>query len=207
MLETRERLKRAAMEVGLFNDDRHTARCVRDEMGLFASLEFALFCQSHVYAWRKEKNPYYIDLIMMGCKQFDIMPPPALLAVIAETATARFDGDPSGTAAKVMNDNFRGQAITLMLNLIYAGDKLGTAASKAAQWYSTTFPSAKRLKASHLERLYSDQYRKTGIEKEHFSEWDIQSERRENEGLPQYWQKVREVLPMADDELAGNRRQ
>lgn len=205
--EALDNMERIAKETGMFDADMHAAKSIGEEMRLIAPLEFALFSRAKAYQWRKEKNPHYIDLIMMGCKQFDLVPPPALLAVMAETATARVDGDPSGTAAKILNDNFRGQALTLMLNLIYAGDSLSYSASKAAQWHKTTFSDAKQLKASSLERYYSDHLRKTGGEREYFSEWDMQSERRKSEGLPEYWQKVREVLPLADDELTGNRRQ
>lgn len=207
MIEIRERMKAAAISHGFYDDDKETSKNVQEEMSFLAPFWFSLLSRQYVYQWRIEKNPYYIDVLMMGCKQLDIVPPPALLAVMAETASARVDGDPSGTADKVLNDNFRGQALRLMLNLIYAGDNLTTAASKAAQWHATAHPDAKQLKAGTLERYYSEHFRKTGEQQYYFDAWDRQIERREREGLPKYWQKVREVLPLANDELTGNRRQ
>lgn len=186
--------------LGMYDPDIHIAELIRFEVGLIAPFEIAILCRHYAYMWCKEKNPHCLDLLAMACEQFNFVPPPSVTKLLAEAATLRIDGYPSGTANKLLNENAKHQALRLMANLIYSGATLKTAASKAAQWHHDTFPDLKQQKASSLEVYYVKEYRKLGIEKWLFEARDARPE------INDQWSSILNQLPLAKYELEGVRR-
>ncbi|WP_404375981.1 hypothetical protein [Vreelandella aquamarina] len=183
-----------------------------------------------IYRWLTERNPYHIDLAVMYCHQHGLMPPPVLWRYMGEVATKRFNGEaPAGTPAKITKEQTKTNAMILMANLIFYGDTIEAAASKAAAYYV-------RHKASTLQKEYVKRWRKpykrsslhpdelkkaaatlgmevdlrdvpippANLEEEHFQRW------REQGFIPDEWREqwcqLREQLPEADPDLKGERR-
>ncbi|MAC34876.1 MAG: hypothetical protein CME38_14925 [Haliea sp.] len=184
------------------NQDLELAERVLSEMRSRAPFELALFVSNAVHSWRATRNPYHMDLALMACKQHEAMPSPAVIEAATEAAQLRFNGEASGTAEKIITERAKSEALLLMASLIYRQLPQHVAASKAATQHSASHPKLKPLKASTLERYYSDRYVKTGREAELFASWDRVLGEQEAAG----WQELARTLPMADDELTGSRR-
>lgn len=164
-------------------------------------LPLVYFCAQHVYEWFIDKNPYHIDLVMMVCADHGIEPTPTIIKLASDVARSRMMGAPAGTPDKILKEHAKRQTFTLMMNLIFAGATLAEAADKAAQWWRNTYPDMDTGKASSLAKEYSRLYRPE-TEEQHFSLWreHLPDDRRD------YWQKVLEILPLADADLLGRRR-
>jgi hypothetical protein len=179
--------------------DRHLAQLVQLEVQMIAPFEIAALCRQYAYMWRKEKNPHCADLIAMACQQYNFVPPPSVVKVLAEAATARVEGFPAGTAKRLRIENAKHQALRLMANLIYSGDTQEAAGSKAAQWHHDNFPDLK-LKAGTLDQYYRKEYRETGVEGWLFELWNRCPE------IKEQWKAIKDELPFADITLIGSRR-
>lgn len=184
------------------NRDLVLAERVLSEMRSRAPFELALFVSNAVHNWRTTRNPHYMDLALMACKQHEAMPSPAVLEAATEAAELRFNGEASGTAEKIITERAKSEALLLMANLIYNRLPQHVAASKAAAQHQKAHPKLKPIKASTLERYYAKQFTKTGQEAELFACWDRVLSEQESAG----WQELARNLPMADDELTGSRR-
>ena len=156
------------------------------------------------HRWVESRNPYYLDMAMACCRQQEIPPTPTLWRLIGELDERRINGDSlSGTPGKIVKEQAARAVLILMANLIYQGDTLESAASKAAAEYKRRYPQLKPYKASSLERKYTDEWRRPGFERDQFATWD-------KRGLPDQWQdawrQIRDALPEADPEMKGDRR-
>ncbi|GGY82011.1 hypothetical protein [Marinobacter zhanjiangensis] len=179
--------------------DIHLAQLVQLEVQMIAPFEIAALCRQYAYMWRKEKNPHCVDLIAMACQQYNFVPPPSVVKVLAEAATLRIEGHPAGTAKRLLAENAKHQAMRLMANLIHSGDTQETAGSKAAQWHHDNFPGLK-LKAGTLDQYYRKEYRETGVEGWLFELWSKCPE------IKAQWKAIKDKLPLADIDLIGFRR-
>lgn len=190
-----------------------------------------------IYRWLTERNPYDIDLAVMYCHQHGLMPPPVLWHYVGEVATKRFNGEaPAGTPEKITREQIKTNALLLIANLIFYGDTLEAAASKAAAHYAEQCPSIKPYKASTLQREYVKHWRKRykpslfhpdelkkaadalGMEVD-LSDMPAPPATMEEEHFQNWreqgfipdewreqWRQLREQLPEADPDLTGERR-
>lgn len=193
-------------EIGTYKRETYLFELVTLEVSLLAPLEVARWCGNMAARWCTERNPHIADMLTLCCHNYGFAPPPSVLQVITEAASLRLTGAAAGTADKLQNDAARGQAMILMANLIYNGDSLKDAASKAARWHRDNFPELKRLKASTLETYYVREFRRSGTEADLFKGWDRMKPMREFEGQPGAWRALSDSLPLADSELTGTRR-
>jgi hypothetical protein len=199
-----DRLRRISDGLGTSKPDLQFFELVRLEVGMLLEPMQALHFAKLAYHWRQKKNPYISDLIALGCRQYGILPPPSLQCVIDEAADLRFNADPAGTAESLLNDNAINQAY-MMMDLIYHGDTLAEAASKAAQWKRNAFKGLKQTKASVLQKYYVKNIVKTGRQDEYFSVWKRQESTGDDDGRREGWLKARQSLPTADYDLQGVR--
>lgn len=177
---------------------------VKLEVQFTAGWDAGMAVGNLAYRWMTERNPHYLDLAMTFCHQHSIPPTPTLWRLLGELAEMRINGaEPLGNPEPIIKDYFKGDILTLMLNLIYHGATLEEAASKAAAQYVKRHPGVKPYKASTLQRDYVKKFRKTGMEAEYFDSWnkgDMPNDWREQ------WRKIRDLLPEADPDLKGERR-
>lgn len=207
-MEDFNRYREVVEKHGLAKPHVLTAERVMIEMNALTNGDTVLsnFCASHVLEWYKDKNPHHLDMVYSACIQGGFEPPPTVVSVMGKVTAARINGDPSGSPDKIIRNNFKGQALIVMLNLIYAGADLKEAASKAAHWHNTTFTDIAKRKASSLDKDYSKIYRQCGIngqtlEQEYFNNWDKNKTKEANA----YWEKARATMPEADEETKGVR--
>lgn len=154
---------------------------------------------SYAMHWIETRNPHYIDGAVYLCSLSGIAPPSALAELVAEVARLRFLGEVrGGTSDQIDREVAKNQALTLMANLRSAGASLGVAASKAARFMSDYY-SGRALKASSLQKFYTDEWRRVEKSLRKYCEQD-------GERLAQ-WQQILAELPDADDDLRGNRRE
>ncbi|HCE38789.1 MAG: hypothetical protein CL549_04355 [Alcanivorax sp.] len=177
---------------------------VKLEVQFTAGWDAAMALAGLVYSWMTKRNPHYLDLAMTYCRQHEIPPTPTLWRLLGELAEMRINGDSlPGTPEKIIKEKAASAILILMANLIYHGDTLESAASKAAAEYKRRYPQLKPYKASSLERKYTDEWRNPGWERDHFATWD-------KHGLPDQWRdawkQIRDALPEADPEMKGDRR-
>jgi len=111
-------------------------------------------------SWKKEKNPYYIDLVSIICNEANITPTPALQDCINEAAKARFYGELAGTPDKIKTENAKSAALLIILNCIYAGYDLDISVGKATTWHKRSYPNLKQYTHQTLARYYRNTYRK-----------------------------------------------
>lgn len=144
---------------------------------------------------------------------------PKVSEVLAQISEARLEGGCSGTAEKIKKNQLKEYALIVMLNLIYAGDTLEKAASKAAHHVKTRIENEGlcvkwSYKASTLEKDYTKYFgqqimlfgKKAKREEHYFECWDRYKDIRKDNGLEAYWQLAKANLPLADDDLTGVRR-
>ena len=211
-LAEQKRLDEIGKRLGMFDRELSISARVRIELqsatkDYFVHVVLANFCAQHVYEWFTDRNPHHIDLVMMICADHGIEPTPTIIELAAEVARSRINGSPSGTAENLLKEHAKRQAFTLMMNLIFNGALLTEAADKAAQWLRDTYPDIKPRKASTLNKEYTELFRQPDYEgltteARHFRIWEahLPADARE------YWQKIRTLLPLADDDLIGSRR-
>ncbi|RBP69597.1 hypothetical protein [Marinobacter nauticus] len=167
----------------------------------------ANFCADHVLKWYSDKNPHRIDLAFSTCLDYDVEPTPTLIKLMAKVATARLNGELSGTPDRLMKENIKGQAFRIILNLVHAGDTLQSATSKAAKWCRDNYPDQKTPKASSLSKDYEKAFRKPDgsgqtQEQRYFASWD----KWKTDEAKAFWGNAKDNMPLADSELTGARR-
>lgn len=153
---------------------------------------------SYAAQWVESRNPFYIDGAVYLCSTAGIEPPPALAALMAEVARRRFTGEQfNGTADQIDRETAKSQALTLMANLRSAGATMEDASSKAARFMADHY-SGRPLKASSLQKAYTDKWRslENALRKYCFEGSERNAE----------WRDILDKLPDADEELRGNRR-
>jgi hypothetical protein len=174
---------------------------VRLEMG-FAQPDVlrAISVASYARAWLETGNPYNLDFAKLLCRRSGIAPPPALAELDAQLSEKRIEGNlKGGTATQIKKENARGFAYNLMSCLGAAGATREASASKAAQYLASS-GSPINFKASVLEKKYPDEWKRIEADrKSYFAEPG-------NEALLSEWQQIRQLLPEADDDRKGNRR-
>lgn len=205
-LRNLEETHEIAASIGASKPDNELAERVHLEVGFIAPIEVANYCQHMTLKWLKEKNPYIADLLISACNRNGIMPTPSLMTVLSQAAEMRLNGEPAGTPDKLKNESAQQQALTLMANLIFAGDSLREASRKAARWHRNNFSKLKRQKASTLETYYTEKMRSPGIEDDLFDNWRRNLDLRDEQRLNKLWQEIRQHLQPADDDLTGVRR-
>jgi hypothetical protein len=177
---------------------------IKLEVQFAANWDAAMAVSALARNWITSRNPYYLDMAVAYCHQKEIPPTPTLWNLIGELAEKRMNGDSlSGTPEKIIKEKAASTILMLMANLIYHGDTLESAASKAAVEYKRRYPQLKPYKASSLERKYTNDWRRPGFERDQFATWD-------KHGLPDQWRdawrQIRDGLPEADPEMKGDRR-
>jgi hypothetical protein len=153
--------------------------------------------------WMETKNPHYIDAAFLACRKVGIAPPPTLLVLMEDVATARFAGlERGGTGKRIRDDSIHAEALRIVCGLHLAGASVEVAASKAAR-YIADQKLGKTYKASTLERDYSSNFRCSSPSLE-----DVMREamERASDEHRQTWARLVSDLPEADDDLRGNRR-
>lgn len=174
---------------------------VRLEMGfLQPDLMLAITVANYASDWLRTGNPYNLDFAKLLCQRAGINPPPYLAELDARVSEQRIEGSlRGGTAAQIKKENARNFAFNLMSCLGAAGATRAESASKAARALAQSGASHK-FKASTLEHEYPDNWKRLELDrKAYFLEPG-------NEGLLKTWQHLRTILPDADEELKGNRR-
>ncbi|MHA7809250.1 MAG: hypothetical protein ACX933_05535 [Marinobacter adhaerens] len=190
-----------ARDLGSANPNTQLADIVRLEMKHSGPWELAIAVSELAFKWRETRNPHYMDLAMLLCHETSVQPSPALIEAASEAARERFNGEPQGTAGKIKKESEKWRTYTLMMNLIYHGLSLPKAASKAARWMKEHGDGVYR-QASSLEKQYPKEVRKTGVEADHFANWDQWL----TDDNKQAWLKAIELLPDADEWQLGARR-
>jgi hypothetical protein len=173
------------------------------------SLEMKFYCRdfmrgltiaSYAKSWIETRNPFYIDAAHILCRRSGIDPPPTILTLMGDVSEKRFIGEVKGTVAKILKKNAKDYAQHLMANLYGAGATKELAASKAAQHL---FEICGRIyfKASTLDSDFPEYMREIAKDKR------LLFAEPQNERLLQEWQQILALLPEADEQLKGNRRE
>ncbi|MBX3640654.1 MAG: hypothetical protein KF888_09090 [Nitrosomonas sp.] len=173
-----------------------------------------------VYAWKTEKNTYYMDKASMLCSSKGLLPSPTLFEAIAEAAGKRYAVGHialKSTAESIKRDAIQRKALCFMMNLIYRDVPLCRAACLTAQWMKDVL-QVKPIKASTLDKYYANEYRAKryrhhnidlylngtlySLEELYFENW----RRNDTDENCQNWKQIIEMLSEAEPDLIGNRR-
>jgi len=201
-----ENVWRISASINAGNEALQRSELVRLELGFLVSeLRHAIDISELAYKWSRERNPYLVDLIVIKCKQLGIEPPPSLLKVITDASTLRYSGDPAGTVSQIERESALSHAYNLMLNLIYYGDTLADAASKAASWKKKHYKHLRPTKASTLQKNYQKNFIDTNEQQARFDVWKRHESIGADEGRREAWSKLADSLPKADAALTGIR--
>lgn len=193
---------RISADCGMAESEAQKAfQMVRLEMGFLQSdVMLAVIVANYAHDWIKTGNPYNLDFAKLLCQRAGINPPPYLAELDARVSEQRIEGSlRGGTAAQIKKENARNFAYNLMSCLGAAGATRAESASKAACVLALSRASHK-FKASTLEHEYPDNWK------------SIERDRRAyfmepgNEDSLKTLQHLRTILPEADEELKGNRR-
>lgn len=196
-----DHVHKLARDMGMADEDLQLAEIAQLELKFSGPWETAMAVSQLVYRWRKSRNPHYMDLAMLVCQETGVQPPPAVIQAFSEAANERFNGDPKGKPTTIKKESDKWRHYTLMMNLIYHGLSLPRAASKAARYMKDQGIEQYRH-VSSLEKQYPKEVRATGIEKQHFDNWDKWLD----EPTRQAWRRIIELLPEAEDFQKGGRR-
>src|SRR5690554_2809119 len=160
--EALERRHEATRRYGLEADRAGEVwELVKLEVQFTAGWEAAMSLANLAHSWMTKRNPHYLDLALAYCHQNEIPPTPTLWRLLGELAEMRMNGDePPGEAKPILERQAKASTLMLMANLIYHGDTLEAAASKAASQHAKRHPGLKAYKASTLEKYYVDEWRK-----------------------------------------------
>lgn len=181
---------------------------VRLEMGFRARFEVAMNVATLASQWIATRNPFCIDRAVVTCFAAGVEPCPSLQRLIAQVAHRRLNGEiSSGTPEKLANEAAKHAILLFIANLIHSGETKDAACSKGAAKHATDYPDLKRLKASTLDRYYSDEWRtpdKKGKTREDrtFAGWD----KYKDDATREEWARIAQEAPTADDCLRGERR-
>lgn len=203
-----EKFHKIAAELGMSNPATETLEIVELEMRYSGSDEIPCLGSNVaqlVYMWKTEGNAYYMDKVLLLCRRYGITPPPSVIAEVTAAAEKRYQhgtGALKTTSDRIEHDANKWQALLLMMNLIYNGEKQHRAGSKAAQ-YMRDVMKVKPIKASTLDKYYVEEIRASGIEAEYFEIWSRNFDDQNHEG----WKQIIDVLPEAEKTLKGNRRE
>lgn len=178
------------------------------EMKFRAKFEVAMNVASLASQWIKTGNPFCIDRAVVTCFAAGVEPSPSLQHVIAQVARRRLEGTiSSGTPEKLAVEDAKQRTLLFIANLIHSGETKDRACSKGAARHARDFPHLKPLKASTLDRYYSDEWRTPGLdgltrEGRTFPRWDEYKD----EATREEWESIAKDAPEADDDLRGERR-
>lgn len=203
-----EECHKIAADLGMSNPATETLEIVELEMRYSGSYEIpglTPHVAELVYRWKMEGNAYYMDKVLLLCHRHGITLPPSVIAEVTAAAKKRYQGGTGAlktTADSIERDANKWQALLLMMNLIYHGEKQHRAGSKAAQ-YMVDVMKVKPIKASTLDKYYVREIRASGIEAEYFESWKRQFDDQHREG----WEQIIDVLPEAGGTLKGTRRE
>lgn len=179
------------------------------EMKFRADFKLSMAVAHLVAEWIETRNPYAIDQAVVLCGDAGIEPPRTLWAEIANVARQRFAGEErGGTPSRIEKSAAHEMALALMLNLRDAGASVEVAASKAARWLSDNLPSHVVVRASTLERRYSEEWlvrsapNKPTREATRFKQWKDTKTKE----VRDIWTAALHTMPDASGKLKGNRR-
>ena len=185
-----------------------TFELVSLEMKFRAKSEIAMNVASLASNWVKTHNPSYIDQAIVTCFLAAVEPCPSLQHLIAEVAHRRLEGKLlPGTSQRLVVGDAKRKTLLYIANLIHAGETKEIACSKGAAKHARDFPNLKPLKASTLDRYYSDEWRTPGpdgLTQEDctFPRWDEYKD----EAIREEWKRIARDAPTAPDDLRGERR-
>lgn len=163
-----------------------------------------------VFLWKKERDVYYMDkALLLCCRDYGLPPSPALMNSIAEATEKRLVMGSAALKNKAVNiekNNVKWRALLLMMNLIFRGVTLNTASRKVSQWMKDVL-KVKPIMASSLEKYYTKECRKKerrspNLEELYFDNWN----KNDTDENRQQWEQLIKIMPDAEDELIGNRR-
>ena len=182
-------------------------KVILSEMRNKADIAFSSNIADLVIEWAMRRNNFFIDYATLKCLEKRIYPPPVLERIILKTLRQRFRiEERAGSPKNVIHQIAKSETLMLMLRMVYVGYSLKVASSKAARWMASMFPGHS-LKASRLERMYSDEKKSLGQNGER-SQQDLMFEKWHKSLRPdqeEQWRKEFSDMPEADDELMGTR--
>ncbi|MBA2483094.1 MAG: hypothetical protein H0V39_01465 [Nitrosomonas sp.] len=163
-------------------------------------IDFTSTIASLVYNWKKEGHSYYIDKAQLLCYERGLIPPPTVMQSIIEETNKRLKSKKSA-AVRIEKGNHKFRTLLLMANLIFYGDTLEEASSKAAQWMKDILKITP-IKASTLEKYYLEEFRNNGYEAKYHRNWNKWIE----PDVRLEWERINNILPTASEGLKGSRR-
>lgn len=200
---------RIADEIGeLTPEHLKVFELVRLEMGFRASFEVAMNVATLASQWITTRNPFCIDRAVVTCFAAGVEPCPSLQHLIAQVAHRRLNGETSpGTPEKLANEAAKQATLLFIANLIHSGETKDAACLKGATRHARDYPDLKRLKASTLDRYYSDEWRTAGPdgltrEDRTFPRWTEYKD----EATREEWARIARDTPNARGDLRGERR-
>lgn len=203
---------------GFDSDPRYICQKIQIEVGhLTHERGFDSHCANQVYDYytgkaRSKNNALIIKYIQVLFAERSLELTPTLLDIVEEVALREWSESTFDKPNFVEKKALKNEAYKIILNLIYAGDSLEDAASKAAYHISHNLCDGHEpYKASSLMRGYEEYFRKRKKDKfgnelpsqedVYFGGWDKFQDQSDKD----YWAKARETMPLASPELTGVR--
>ena len=162
----------------------------------FASAIQARTLAQYVRRWRESDDGSFLDVAVQYCQDHDLPVLAALRSLLAELAAKRSPR----RKTRAFREHVKSEAYQFMIQLIDADATLKEAAGKAAAYTNDTHRHL--IKASTLEKGYTEEYRKTGLEDHIRSEWAEMPDDAAQKALEDQRRVAREPTEME----RGNRR-
>lgn len=156
---------------------------------------------SAVEKWSQSRNPFFMDFALELTFATGAPITETLKKQILEAATFRREGKAKGTYKQVERHVYQETAFRIICCLRFIDEPIEDAAAKAAHWLDSQTNGRFTYKASSLEKMYENEYVKTGRQQELHAEYSA------SDSDPSSWLNAASQMPTFTNEvMRGTRR-